>query len=212
MPELEILIHELERALLSLDRLEARRILTESSGAWTPIQLIEKLVAPTLQRIGAGWERGEIALSQVYMSGRIGEDLVNTILPPSGTNRKDQPQMAIAVLEDYHLLGKRIVCTVLRSAGFDLLDYGHGVTVDNLVKRVLEEEIQILLISTLMLKSALRVKDVTAKLHEADADIKIVVGGAPFRFDHRLWQDVGADAMGRSASEAIEVIKQVMGG
>ncbi|HIE29714.1 TPA: hypothetical protein EYP66_20790 [Candidatus Poribacteria bacterium] len=120
--------------------------------------------------------------------------------------------MAIAVLEDYHLLGKRLVCTVLRSAGFDLLDYGHGITVDELVKRSIEDGIQILLISTLMLKSALRVKDATVKLHEAGADIKVVVGGAPFLLDHKLWQDVGADAMGRSASEAVEVIKQVMGG
>lgn len=212
MPELETLTYEFEEVLLSLDRLAARRILTKANDTWSPIQLVEKLVVPTLQRIGEGWEQGKITLSQVYMSGRICEYLVDTILPPGDPNRKNQPKMAIAVLEDYHLLGKRIVYTVLRSAGFNLLDYGHGITVDNLVKLAIEDEIQILLISTLMLKSALRIKDVTVKLHEAGADIKVVVGGAPFLFDHKLWRDVGADAMGHSASEAVEIIKQFMGG
>jgi methanogenic corrinoid protein MtbC1 len=34
-----------------------------------------------------------------------------------------------------------------------------------------------------------------------------VVGGAPFLLDDELWKEVGADAMGRSASEAIEIVE-----
>ena len=41
---------------------------------------MEKLVVPALERIGAGWEQGRVALSQVYMSGRICEELVDTLL------------------------------------------------------------------------------------------------------------------------------------
>ncbi len=45
-----------------------------------------------------------------------------------------------------------------------------------------------------------------------DFNVKIVVGGAPFRFDDQLWREVGADAMCRTASEAVDVIHEVMGG
>jgi len=95
--------------------------------------------------------------------------------------------------------------------GFDLLDYGR-VETEDLVRRVNKDGIEVVLISTLMLPSALSVKDVKARLNGAGSDIKIVVGGAPFRFDSQLWQDVGADAMARNASEIGEIIFRLTGG
>ena len=201
---------EFEQALLSLDRLAARNILLESGGSESPLQLVEKLVVPALERIGAGWEQGQVALSQVYMSGRICEELVDTLLPPDALDRKNRPKMAIAVLQDYHLLGKRIVYSVLRASGFELLDYGR-VDVDDLVRRVRPDGVEVLLISVLMLPSALRVKEVRARLQAIGSDVKIVVGGAPFRLDDQLWKEVGADAMGREASEAVDIIAKMMG-
>lgn len=201
---------EFEQALLSLDRLAARNILLESEDSESSLQLVEKLVVPALERIGAGWEQGQVALSQVYMSGRICEELVDTLLPSDGLGRKNRPKMAIAVLQDYHLLGKRIVYSVLRASGFELLDYGR-VDVDDLVRRVRQDGVEVLLISVLMLPSALRVKEVRARLQAIGSDVKIVVGGAPFRLDDQLWKEVGADAMGREASEAVDIIAKMMG-
>jgi methanogenic corrinoid protein MtbC1 len=37
------------------------------------------------------------------------------------------------------------------------------------------------------------------------------VGGAPFLFDDRLWQEVGADAMGKSASDVVAIVERLMG-
>ena len=203
-------IDRFERALLSVDRLGARNILTQSKGDQTPIQLVESLVRPALERIGEGWEQGRVALSQVYMSGRMCEELVGSLLPPGSSTRENQPRIAIAVLDDYHLLGKRIVYSALRASGFEILDYGQ-VEVDSLVHRVRDDGVQVLLISTLMLPSALHVRELRSRLDQAGLDVKIVVGGAPFRFDDQLWQEVGADAMGRNASDAIGIIERITG-
>ena len=119
--------------------------------------------------------------------------------------------MAIAVLEDYHTLGKKIVSAFLRANGFKIIDYGHGMTVDNLVQRTKEDKIEILMISTLMLPSALKVKDVRQRLHDEGCDVKIVVCGAPFLFDSELWKEVQADAMGENASRAVEIMNTMMG-
>ncbi|RKZ49395.1 MAG: cobalamin-binding protein [Candidatus Parabeggiatoa sp. nov. 3] len=205
----ETLLEEFEQALLSLDRLAVKNLLTKFSSSESPIELIEKLVVPALNHIGFEWEAGRVALSQVYMSGRLCEEFVKTILPHADFKRKDQPNMAIAVLEDYHLLGKRVVYSVLRASGFELLDYGR-VTVDEVVSRVKADQIDILLISVLMLPSALRIKDLKAKLNQQGIAVKLIVGGAPFRFDANLWKEVGADAMGKNASEAINIITHFM--
>lgn len=211
VPELSSLIVEFEQALLTVDRLRARSILQRLPGLDTPVQLADKIAGPALERIGYGWEEGRVSLSQIYMSGRICEELVAEILPPDSPERRSQPKMAIVSLQDHHLLGKRIVYSALRAAGFDLRDYGR-LDVYELVERVRAERIEILLISTLMLNAALRVKDVRRLLAQADSHVTIVVGGAPFRFDTYLWQDVGADAMGYTATDAIKIIAGITGG
>jgi methanogenic corrinoid protein MtbC1 len=203
--------HKFEKALLSLDRLEARKVLSQSQDRLNPSQFIEGVIGPVMEKIGQDWEQGSVALSQIYMSSRICEELVDEILPPKPPDLKNPPRMAIGVLEDYHLLGKRIVYSILRAAGFELLDYGR-VTVDELIDRVREDKIEILLLSVLMLPSALQVRLVSDRLKSLNPDIKIVVGGAPFRFDLDLWQEVGADAMGSSASEALEIVSNFSGG
>lgn len=203
--------HQFEQALLSLDRIEARRLVTAAAKEQTPLQLVDRLVVPALTGIGERWERGEAALSQVYMSGRICEELVDGILPPGDPERRDQPPMAIAVLDDYHMLGKRIVYAVLRAGGYELKDYGR-VTVDEVVEKAKNDHIRVLLLSTLMLHSALHVLDVVEKFKKEGLAVRVVVGGAPFRFDDQLWRDVGADAMGQSASDVPGIVQAMMGG
>lgn len=202
---------QFEQALLSLDRLSAKKLIRQAGTELTAMEIVDRMVVTALSRIGESWERGDAALSQIYMAGRICEELVDQLLPPGTTQRKDQPPMAIAVLDDFHLLGKRIVYSVLRSAGFELKDYGR-VNVDELVDKVQADRIRILLISTLMLHSALHVQEVVARLQSTGLDVKVVVGGAPFLFDDQLWLKVGANAMGHSAAEVTGIIATLMGG
>ncbi|WP_326526799.1 cobalamin-dependent protein [Dokdonella sp.] len=193
-------------ALETLDRIGAESVVHQARAEMTPIQVVDQVVVPALEQIGRAWETGDVALSQVYMSGRICEELVDQVLPPSDPDRKHQPRSAIVVLCDYHMLGKRIVHSQMRASGFELFDYGR-MDVDELVERALADEIRVLLISVLMLPSALKVKQVCARLKAAGAPIRIAVGGAPFLFDDRLWQEVGADAMGRNAAEAVTLVE-----
>ena len=193
-------------ALETLDRIGAESVAKEALLELTPLQVVDQVVVPALEQIGLAWEKGDVALSQVYMSGRICEELVEQVLPPSDPDRKHQPRSAIVVLCDYHMLGKRIVYSQMRASGFELFDYGR-MDVDELVERALADGIRVLLISVLMLPSALKVKQVCARLRAAGVPIRIAVGGAPFLFDDKLWQEVGADAMGRNAAEAVSLVE-----
>ena len=197
-------------SLESLDRVKANALFQEALTTMTPIEAVEQLVVPALEQIGVAWHNGQLALSQVYMSGRFCESLVESVLPPSDPDRKHQPRSAIVVLSDYHDLGKRIVYSVMRASGFELFDYGR-LDVDQLVERAISDKLRVLLISVLILPSALKVKQVCSLLQERGANIKVVVGGAPFLFDDQLWQEVGADAMGSSAVEAVAIVERLMG-
>lgn len=198
-------IKRLQEALSSLDKVRIDALFDEALAERSPIQVVERLVVPALEGIGQAWQDGSLALSQVYMSGRYCEDLVERVLPPSDPDRKKQPRSAIVVLNDYHMLGKRIVHSVMRASGFELFDYGR-MDVAELLERARTDRIRVLLISVLMLPSALKIRQVRDAFDAAGLDIKIAVGGAPFLFDPQLWREVGADAMGRNAADAVKIV------
>src|SRR5689334_10108932 len=79
---------EFEAALLAMDRLAAARLLAAPDQPTAPLERIERLVVPVLDRIGWAWDQGRIALAQVYMCGRICEDLVDALLPVDNGPRK----------------------------------------------------------------------------------------------------------------------------
>ncbi|MBN2348636.1 MAG: cobalamin-dependent protein [Bacteroidales bacterium] len=198
----------LENALLTLDDELAENIVFESVKGESPVKTAGNLISDALKRIGDSWENGQLSLSQVYMSGVICEKIIDKILPPQSPGRRNQPKTAIAVFEDFHLLGKRIVYSTLRASGIELMDLGGGLTSEKIVSIVKKEEIKILLISVLMLPSALRIKELKRQL--AHVDVKIVVGGAPFRFDDELWKEINADYYGKDSSEALEIVNKLM--
>ena len=79
---------DFENALLSMDRVSAREIMTSGVENEGTLDFVSNTVVPALDSIGQGWESGKCALAQVYMSGTICEELVDEIIP---------------VLEDYLL-------------------------------------------------------------------------------------------------------------
>lgn len=193
-----------EQGLISLNRVKVKDIIQELNDEWTPSDIVDNLITPVLGDIGDRWEAGEVALSQVYMSSIITEELIDSLLLTK-TPIKSHPKMAIVVLDDFHALGKIIVYKALRSAGFVLEDYGLGASVDQLVRRTNDDDVKILLISVLMLPAALKVSELKRSL----PNVKIIVGGAPFRLDKQLANEVGADEMGTNAFEAIEIVNRL---
>ncbi len=193
-------------ALLAADRVAAERIRDRVSGEISPMEFADHVIVPVLEKIGYLWDKGNVALAQVYMSGRICEKLLDSLLADCTTNKKQHFPIGIAVLADQHVLGKRIVHSVIRSAGYSVIDFGAGISAATLAEKVVAENIKVLFVSTLMLPSALRIKELSSLLK--NQDVKIVVGGAPFLFDNELWSEVGADAMGRNAADAIKLLQK----
>jgi len=198
-----------EAALLSLDRITAKELLSSECEKIGAMAAVEHIIVPALEKIGDGWEFGDLSLAQIYMSGKLCEELVSTLLPSGLSKKNNDLKMAIAVLEDHHTLGKNIIYSILRANGYQLIDYGNGKKVDELADNVIEDDIDILLISVLMLRSALRVTDLVKELHKRGAKTKVVVGGAPFRFDSKLSQEVGAFASGNNGKDAIKIVRQL---
>jgi methanogenic corrinoid protein MtbC1 len=204
--------YRFEQALLDMDRVAIHTLVKSFDDN---VVFIEEILIPCLEKLGTAWGKGELALAQVYIGGQICEEVLTTLsaADPSNTLRRRKGSthnIGIVLLEDFHTLGKLIVNSTLAAAGFNIIDLGR-LTVEETFARVVEEKLDILLISVLMLPSALRVKNLSELFTQKGVSVKIVVGGAPFRLDDNLWRDVCADAMGRTSTDALHIVERLVG-
>ncbi|MDY0374809.1 MAG: cobalamin-dependent protein [Desulfobacterium sp.] len=196
------------QALISVDKAIATELLTAEYSK-NGFKETGEVITQVLEEIGNGWEQGSVSLAQVYMSGIIVEEVVKKIFPQNEEVVNTLPVLGTAVFLDCHGLGMKIVKSLVKSKGYPVIDMGLGADVDLIVETILEKNIQILLLSVLMLPSALAIKGLKEKLGSKSPGVKLVVGGAPFRLDETLGTQVGAHAYCRNAGEIFGVLNRL---
>lgn len=203
--------HAFQAALLGMERVQARALLAQCVAREGRMQAIETVVVPAMEWIGLAWEQGRLALAQVYMAGRICEEAVDAILPPDRDILEAAPRIGLAVFEDQHQLGKRIVASLLKSAGYRITDYGTGVDAPTLARALQEDPVPVLMVSVLMLHTALHLRSLRQTLDALPSPPVLIAGGAPFRFDPSLGKEVGVDEVGISAADALRFAHHYLG-
>lgn len=202
--------NEFREALLEFNKDKVEKVLQNFLDQGNSNQQLISIITNTFYEIGTDWENGTISLSQIYMSSKICEQIIDRFLPAIDNISLKRPLVGIVTFYDFHVLGKKIVYSVLKSNSFNIIDYGSMSVAADIVKRVNKDKLDFLLISTLMLHSALRITEIKKEfLKSGNETTKIMVGGAPFIFDKELWKKVGADSMGVNPSEAITYINSV---
>ena len=194
-------IRALVASLNALDRaeFEARYRQALAQGA-AP----HALLTPVFDALGKAWDEGQISLAQLYLAGRWTEGLLDELPPVEAPAR-----VGLCVLEDHHKLGARLVEQALRGAGLAVHPMG-VVTVDEAVEQVLSHRLQVLLVSALMLRAALRVRALRDALEHRAPGVSLFVGGAPFRSDPRLVGEVGADGTADTAPGAVALVQRAL--
>lgn len=121
-------------------------------------------------------------------------------------------KVAIGVVEgDTHDIGKNLVRIMLETGGFEVYDLGRDVALDRFVDYIRENDVDILCMSSLMTTTMPGMGIVIEKLKEAGIrdKVKIMIGGAPV--SPSFADKIGADGYTRSAVEAVEFAKKLVG-
>jgi len=121
-------------------------------------------------------------------------------------------KIVIGVVEgDIHDIGKSIVKLMLETAGFEVHDLGRDVPPRAFVDKALEVGAHVIAMSTLMsitLRSMRRVIELLNQEGLRDR-FKVIVGGGPLSAS--LAEQMGADAYGESAAEAVRIAQRLTG-
>lgn len=73
-----------EAALRSADQRQASELVRQALGRGiSREELVESMIVASLDSLAKGWDEGTVSLTQLYMAGRIAEQVVGRVLTPA---------------------------------------------------------------------------------------------------------------------------------
>ncbi len=211
------ILEQLRKAIKEYDADQARHYSQEALKAdMDPTEVIKNGPAMVLKEIGDKFACGELFLPELVAAGQAGEASIavlnEEITKRSQTRRSLGKYIIGTVSGDVHSIGKNIVATMLRVAGFDVTDLGVDVPTDLFIQKVKEIKPEFLGLSALLTTTMDEQRKIIIRLREEGLrdKVKVMVGGAPVSSE---WaKEIGSDAVGLDAQDAVEKALKLLGG
>ena len=118
----------------------------EALKQYSPIDIIEKILIPGMEKIGKMFENGELYLPQLIRSASVMNKSIDILTPLFEQNHKIQFKGKIlmaTVAGDVHDIGKNIVGTVLKCNGYEIIDLGVMVSREKILETAKREKVDV---------------------------------------------------------------------
>ena len=181
-----------------------------------PADIVENGIAKGLRRVGERFEKGEAFLTDLVGAAAAAKEALDSILRPAmakaHTTQRSLGKVVLGTVSgDIHDIGKNIVAAMLFASGFEVVDLGTDVSIDDFVSRSSEVGAKIvgtsaLLSTTLPVQREIINEFVKRKIRDQH---KLLVGGAPAT---EQWaKEIKADGYAPNAVDAVKLAKSVLG-
>lgn len=215
MSEIAGLCSELSDALVDLDE---EKVLSLTRGALNqgsnPLTVIDTGLGDGMKRIGERYAAGDFTLPHMVIGADIMQRAV-AILEPAlqrdDYKREFKAKVIIGTAEgDIHDIGKKIVATLLRANGYEVIDLGRDVPNTEFIEKVKAENPDFLGMSALMTTTVANQQKVIELLqnHGLRDRVRVIVGGAAVM--PGMAEQIGADGYGESAAEGVAVMNRIL--
>jgi methanogenic corrinoid protein MtbC1 len=218
MDMIEKTITAYNEAVFDTDRDRALEIIHQALDKGVcPEDVVFKIVTPAIERmIKSVSEDFDANLAQHFMTAQIASEVTEEMIQKF----EKRPSVAGRVVMgtahgDLHSLGRRIVIGCLKAYLMDITDLGVNVSPERFVDEAVACDAQVIGISAMMVHTArgengcLKVRHIL-KERGLEEKIKIIVGGAPYRFDEELYRAVQADAWAEDGIAAGKIITDLI--
>ena len=183
----------------------AREALATSSG----LELVETVLIPALDKVGADYEAGRAFLPQLLAAAQAAQAVFAVIQESMGTSDIRKDKVIIATVKgDVHDIGKNIVKTVMANYGYEIIDLGRDVPPETICETALRENVRLVGLSALMTTTLPAMEETVRQLNAMPTPPAIMLGGAVVTQDY-------ADRLGchyaRDAKASVEIARRVLG-
>ena len=174
-----------------------------------PIEIINNVFIPALDRVGELYEQGKIFLPQLMSSAETAKRGFDILKEgrPAGSSSSHMKIVLATVKGDIHDIGKNIVKMLLENYGYEVIDLGKDVDPSAIVQTVKEQNIRLVGLSALMTTTVHNMEETIAVLRRECPSCKIMVGGAVL--SAQLAEKIGADYYAKDAAGSAKIAAEV---
>ncbi|MEM2123415.1 MAG: corrinoid protein [Candidatus Bathyarchaeia archaeon] len=206
----EKVFRSLTEAVVNFNVEEVRRLAQEViDNGLDPYEAITEALNKGMRIVGDKYEAKEYFLSELLLAGESMKAALEILTPhlKAGEMKAVGRVVIGTVRGDIHDIGKSIVATLLRSAGFEVVDLGVDVSAERFIEGVRESGADILAMSALLTTTMPYMGEVIKRLEEdgLKEKVMVIVGGAPLSEDYA--KKIGADLYAADAVEAVRKLK-----
>ncbi|MFX1566954.1 MAG: B12-binding domain-containing protein [Promethearchaeota archaeon] len=178
-----------------------------------PLKIVSEGIVPGIQEAGELWKQNVYFHTDIILCAeafRLAMEIIEPKLSAGALAKSGKIVMG-TVAGDMHNLGKIMVNATLRGGGFEVIDLGEDVSQDTFIQKVKELNPNILGLGCYMSTTMLEMKEIMSRLNNEGLrdKIKVMIGGVPCTQEYA--NEIGADAWGKDAFDAVEKAKKLMG-
>ncbi len=168
-------------------------------------QAVIEVLEPALVELGELWSgEAPMTLAHGYLAAKVAEDVLSAAREDEfgpADNLTKGPVVIGNIEDDYHALGRKMVCVFLRAAGWQVVDLGNDVPAETFVDKAVEVGARVVGASAMMHTTA---ENILRLREQIDARglrgrLQMAVGGAIFNLRPSLVDEVGGDGTAYNA-------------
>lgn len=190
----------------------ANRVVREK---FDPLKAFEEGLKAGISVVGEGFASGELFLPDLVLAAetlQAASKILEEEISRTGLQRSEQVKVVLGTVQgDLHDIGKTIVATLLTAHGFNVIDLGVDVSVEEFLEAVKREKPDVVGMSSLLTVTAKEISNVIMALKDAGLreSVKVIIGGGAVTDAYA--EEIEADGYGQNAEFGVRVTKLLLG-
>lgn len=201
-------------ALLTSSKSEASRLVEhEIANGTTVADLYMHVFQPSQWEIGRLWQTARISVADEHYCTAATQMIMSQLYRYIFSKTKNGLTIiSTCVGDEMHELGARMVADVFEMNGWQTTYLGASVPTRDIIGTVEKQSADVLAVSATLVSHIDELSNLIAQVRDSDKarDVKILVGGYPFRVAPGLHTRVGANGSALDARDAVETARSIM--
>ena len=175
--------------------------------------ILSKGLFAGMEVVGKLFKEEDIFVPEVLMAAKAmeaGQKVLEPLIASAGGQKKVGTVILGTVKGDIHNLGKSLVGTMLKGAGFEVIDIGVDIPAEKFIDAAISEKAQFIGMSALLTTTMPYMRTVIEALRKAGlgGQVKTIIGGACVTQQYA--DEIGADAYADNAGAAVDKARKLL--
>jgi methanogenic corrinoid protein MtbC1 len=182
------------------------------AAGFSPIEIAEDMLLPSLQKACRELDTHDVTFPELLLIAYTIKAALDLLIPRiKGLSPQGQAKGKVVigtVKGDIHDLGKNLVASVFESGGYDVIDLGRDVPINEFIRAAEEQKADVVAASTLMTPTLRSMEELIIEVRASKLKVKTIIGGwatSP-EFAHKI----GADAWAEDVLDGLRKLDELV--